>query len=106
MIMAYGLSRMELVCLERDDVDFDNNTITIYPISKKRTNQIYYKWSMQKKVLGIKRTKSYELLKNGTIKSIKIGKDYKTSKYNVILVGRNRYERNIKSKTRILLCCY
>lgn len=50
LVMAYGLSRMELVCLEWDDVDFDNNTITIYPISKKRTNQIYYKWSMKKKV--------------------------------------------------------
>ena len=50
LVMAYGLSRMELVCLEWDDVDFDNNTITIYPVSKKRTNQIYYKWSMKKKV--------------------------------------------------------
>lgn len=40
-------------------------------------------------MLGIKRTKTYELLKDGTIKSIKIGKDYKISKYNVIayLVG-------------------
>ena len=28
-------------------------------------------------MLGIKRTKTYELLKDGTIKSIKIGKDYK-----------------------------
>lgn len=36
------------------------------------------------KMLGIKKTKTYELLQNGTIKSIKIGKDYKISKYNVI----------------------
>ena len=36
------------------------------------------------KMLGIKRTKTYELLKSRTIKSIKIGKDYKISKYNVI----------------------
>lgn len=36
------------------------------------------------KMLGIKRTKSYELLKTGTIKSIKIGKDYKISKLNII----------------------
>ena len=35
-------------------------------------------------MLGIKRTKTYELLKNGIIKSIKIGKDYKISKFNVI----------------------
>ncbi len=33
---------------------------------------------------GIKRTKTYELLKDGKIKSIKIGKDYKISKLNVI----------------------
>lgn len=35
-------------------------------------------------MLGIKRTKTYELLKDGKIKSIKIGKDYKISKLNVI----------------------
>ena len=35
-------------------------------------------------MLGIKRTKAYELLKNGTIKSVKMGKDYKVSKLNVI----------------------
>ena len=35
-------------------------------------------------MLGIKRTKTYELLKNQIIKSIKIGKDYKISKLNVI----------------------
>jgi len=40
-------------------------------------------------MLGIKRTKTYELLRDGTIKSIKIGKDYKITKYNVIayLIG-------------------
>lgn len=36
------------------------------------------------KMLGIKRTKAYELLKSGAIKSIKIGKDYKISKLNII----------------------
>ncbi len=36
------------------------------------------------KMLGIKRTKTYELLRNGTIKSIKVGKDYKISKLNII----------------------
>jgi len=35
-------------------------------------------------MLDIKRTKAYELLKSGTIKSIKIGKDYKISKFNII----------------------
>ena len=40
-------------------------------------------------MLGIKRTKTCELLQNGTIKSLKIGKDYKIPKYNVIayLIG-------------------
>lgn len=36
------------------------------------------------KMLGIKRTKTYELLQSGGIKSIKIGKDYRISKLNVI----------------------
>ena len=36
------------------------------------------------KMLGIKRTKTYELLQSGEIKSIKIGKDYRISKLNVI----------------------
>lgn len=35
-------------------------------------------------MLNIRRTKSYELIKNGEIKAIKLGKDYKISKLNVI----------------------
>ena len=35
-------------------------------------------------MLRIKKTKTYELLKSGEIKSIKIGKDYKISKLNVV----------------------
>ena len=35
-------------------------------------------------MLGIKRTKSYELIRTGQIKAKKIGKDYKISKLNVI----------------------
>lgn len=51
------------------------------------------------KMLGIKRTKTYELLKDGTIKSIKIGKDYKISKYNVIAYlfgGEQIWQENLK----------
>ena len=36
-------------------------------------------------MLGIKRTKTYELLRSGIIKSIKIGKDYKIPKINIAL---------------------
>ena len=35
-------------------------------------------------MLGIKKTKSYELIKNHKINAVKIGKDYKISKLNVI----------------------
>lgn len=35
-------------------------------------------------MLGIRKTKLYELLQSGEIKSIKIGKDYKISKLNAI----------------------
>lgn len=40
--------------------------------------------SQLQKMLGIKKTKSYELIRSGEIKSKKIGKDYKISKLNVI----------------------
>ncbi len=40
--------------------------------------------SQLQSMLGIKRTKSYELIKSGKIKAVKIGKDYKISKLNVI----------------------
>ena len=48
LMMTYQLSRVELVCLEWKDIDFENNTITIYHITQKRNNQIYYKWDNQK----------------------------------------------------------
>lgn len=48
LMMTYKLSRIELVCLEWNDIDFENNTITIYQISQKRNNQIYYKWENKK----------------------------------------------------------
>ena len=35
-------------------------------------------------MLGIKKTKTYEVLQSGEIKAKKIGKDYKISKVNVI----------------------
>lgn len=35
-------------------------------------------------MLGIKKTKAYELIKNGEIKAKKIGKDYKISKLNIV----------------------
>lgn len=37
------------------------------------------------KMLGIKRTKAYEMLKSKAIKAIKLGKDYKIPKINVAL---------------------
>lgn len=40
--------------------------------------------SQLQQMLGIKKTKSYELIRSGEIKSKKIGKDYKISKLNVI----------------------
>lgn len=49
LIMAYQISRIELVCLEWKDIDFENNTITIYSIKQERTSKIYYKWKLNKK---------------------------------------------------------
>ena len=49
LIMAYGVSRMELVNIEWKDIDFENSTITIYPISQKRNSRAYYSWKFKKK---------------------------------------------------------
>ncbi len=49
LIMVYNISRMELVNIEWEDVDFENNTITIYPISQKRKNCAYYNWEFKRK---------------------------------------------------------
>ena len=57
-------------------------------------------------MLGIKRTKTYELLKGGIIKSIKIGKDYKISKYNVIaylMGGEQIWQENWKLKMAYIM---
>lgn len=52
LILAYELSRPELLFLGWKDIDFENDTITICPISLVRTNQFYYSWVY---------TKHYEL---------------------------------------------
>ena len=48
MILAYELSRPELLFLEWKDVDFENDTITICPISLIKTNKFYYTWDYTK----------------------------------------------------------
>lgn len=50
LIMTYQLSRIELVCLEWNDIDFENNTITIYHITQNRSNKVYYKWNVEKRL--------------------------------------------------------
>ena len=35
------------------------------------------------KILGIKKTKAYELVQNRTIKAMKVGRDYKIPKINI-----------------------
>ncbi len=48
LILAYELSRPELLYLEWKDIDFENDTITICPISLVRTNKFYYDWNYTK----------------------------------------------------------
>lgn len=48
LIMTYNLSVMELVNLEWSDVDFENNLITIYKITRKPNGKFYYSWDMKK----------------------------------------------------------
>ena len=49
LIMAYQISRMELVNIKWEDIDFDNNTITIYPIKYDKNTKFYYEWDIQRK---------------------------------------------------------
>ena len=46
--------------------------------------------SEMRKALKIGRNKAYELLQNGTITSIKIGKSYRISKLNIINYLQNQ----------------
>ena len=49
LMMTYQISRIELVCLEWKDIDFENNTITIFSIEQERINKVYYKWKLNEK---------------------------------------------------------
>lgn len=49
LIMAYEISRMELVNIKWEDIDFENNTIKIYPIKQGRNSKFYYGWDCERK---------------------------------------------------------
>ncbi len=48
LIMTYQLSRMELLNLEWNDIDFENDTITIYRVSTQKLSKNYYNWNISK----------------------------------------------------------
>lgn len=53
LIMTYRLSRYELLFLEWDDIDFENDSITIYPVKYRILNNSYKNWEVKKiKSLG------------------------------------------------------
>ena len=49
LIMTYEISRMELVNIKWEDIDFENNTIKIYPIKQGRNSKFYYGWDCERK---------------------------------------------------------
>ena len=49
LIMTYQISRIELVCLEWKDIDFENNTITIYSIEQERIKQSLLQMDVKQK---------------------------------------------------------
>ena len=49
LIMTYEISRMELVNMKWEDVDFDNDTIKVYPIKQGRNTKFYYGWDCKRK---------------------------------------------------------
>lgn len=48
LILAYQFSRLELMSLEWQDIDFENDTITICPVSYVVLNKFYYSWHIEK----------------------------------------------------------
>ncbi|NCB48501.1 MAG: hypothetical protein EOM55_02635 [Clostridia bacterium] len=48
LILAYQFSKLELMSLEWQDVDFENDRIEIHPISYTVTNKFYYSWYIEK----------------------------------------------------------
>lgn len=86
LTMAYQLSRFELLNIEWQDINFNNNTITIYPISYERNGKFYYSWNM-KKLEEYKRT--FPLLPNIKMLLIKLknqqdNRKFKTENYNYL----------------------
>ncbi len=61
LIMTYQLSRMELLNLEWNDIDFENDTITIYRVSTQKLSKNYYNWNISK---NEKFARTYPLIPN------------------------------------------
>ncbi len=49
LIMTYEISRLELVNIKWEDIDFENDTIKIYPIKRERNTKFYYSWDSKRK---------------------------------------------------------
>lgn len=49
LIMTYEISRLELVNIKWEDIDFENDTIKIFPIKRERNTKFYYSWDSKRK---------------------------------------------------------
>lgn len=109
LIMAYEISRTELISLEWKDVDFDNNTITLYPISTIRNQKTFYSWDMTK-LIEYKRTLPLlpsikkllkKLQENQTINSLE-NQNYDFSNQNYVCLKKDGTRMNINTLSRNL----
>lgn len=106
LIMAYQLSRPELLNLEWKDIDFENDTITIYPISAIRNSRFYYSWQMTK-LKEFKRTlpllpsiKTLLLEEKEKHELNELNENYETSNSNFICLKDNGTRLNINTLSR------
>lgn len=102
LILAYELSRPELLFLEWKDIDFENDTITICPISLVRTNQFYYSWistkhhELSRELPLLPHIKSLPLKLKEQQNGIQSETDYICLKENGTRLNVNTLSRNLR----------
>ncbi len=101
LIMAYTLSRNELLNLEWNDIDFENKTITFYPVKYNQDSGLY-KYQFEKiKVVELGRTFPLlphieKLLLKQKEKNLNKNNDFVCLRNNGLPLNANTLSRNVR----------
>lgn len=100
LIMTYSLSRNELLNLQWEDIDFDDNTITIYSVSlDKNSGKYKYQMNRNKKVELGRTFPLLPCLKKLLLKEkdkAKIESKYICIRPNGLIINANTLSRNVR----------